>query len=726
MDKNLKQKIAELKEYGEKPVGVFGARASGKTMFFTVLYGLSGFSNKDGRFSIMCNDDDTRKYLSKNYSYISSGELLPRTEINDIKKVLMNYVYNENSYNLRSFDFAGELLKENTIEEKEIASVFLKKQEKIYSFFSNCSSILIFLEPTDDTKETLKRQTEIDKLLGILREAKGREGQKVPLGIVVTKWDKINPEVADSTEDVEEKKVLEYIRNHKVYKNIYNLLSGVSEEVKVFPISSFGHAREGDYPPDDLTNPFNVFAPLIWASKMRDRDWSNKIKAILKQNIPLKDAKEIIESYTKNVENRDMLGEVDEAFKNYNKRLRNKKVMKTIAGILVVVAVSGGIYGIVQKKNMMFASAKFEKDSKKKLEKIEKFVLKYGESDKKSIQLLEEKKDALMIAIDIEVDEAKKLELIRVFLKLYEKKDPKRAAVVLAKKEDIEKSLESAQYENKLKKEASQAYAELKTQLSVEVDNLNKYRLLKSFAQTYPDYNNIAAVNEDMNKYLKLADREKYKEIEEYMKTGIQEDSKIFDAIEAYLAVSDFTEYKKEVSAIKESLREEELYRLVRTSVEAYNQNSNRNNFKEVVVKTANYRANNKTGKYLEKVNSYINQVKSIERGIQTEVEVYVNAKKIDLRGKKVEVKLEIGKQIYYLSKDSIADSIGRDTYIGSKIDKISIDTNIYVTLYITDNTGKETELGPEVFKPENINSYKNIGGVDVVLRTNTDKFKIK
>lgn len=408
MDKNLKQKIAELKEYGEKPVGVFGARASGKTMFFTVLYGLSGFSNKEGKFSIMCNDDDTRKYLSKNYSYISSGELLPRTEINDIKKVLMNYVYNENSYNLRSFDFAGELLKENTIEEKEIASVFLKKQKKIYSFFSNCSSILIFLEPTDDTKETLKRQTEIDKLLGILREAKGREGQKVPLGIVVTKWDKINPEVAESTENVEEKKVLEYIKGHKVYKNIYNLLSGVSEEVKVFPISSFGHAREGDYPPDDLTNPFNVFAPLIWASKMRDRDWSNKIKLILKQNIPLKDAKEIVESYSKNVENRDMLGEVEESFKQYNKRLRNKKMLKTVAGILLVAAVTGGIYGIAQKKNMMFASAKFEKDKKKQIEKIDRFIMKYGESDKKSKDLLDIKMDALMIAIDVEVDEAKK------------------------------------------------------------------------------------------------------------------------------------------------------------------------------------------------------------------------------------------------------------------------------------------------------------------------------
>jgi hypothetical protein len=726
MDKNLKQKIAELKEYGEKPVGVFGARASGKTMFFTVLYGLSGFSNKEGKFSIMCNDDDTRKYLSKNYSYISSGELLPRTEINDIKKVLMNYVYNENSYNLRSFDFAGELLKENTIEEKEIASVFLKKQEKIYSFFSNCSSILIFLEPTDDTKETLKRQTEIDKLLGILREAKGREGQKVPLGIVVTKWDKINPEVADSTENVEEKKVLEYIKGHKVYKNIYNLLSGVSEEVKVFPISSFGHSREGDYPPDDLTNPFNVFAPLIWASKMRDRDWSNKIKIILKQNVPLKDAKDIIESYSKNVENRDMLDEVMESFKDYNKRLRNKKIMKTIAGIFVVIAVTGGIYGIAQKKNMMFSSAKFEKDKKKQIEKIEKFVMKYGESDKKSKELIDLKMDALIIAIDVEIDEAKKLELIRTFLKTYEKKDPKKTEIVLNKKAEIEKKLESAQFENKLKKESSQAYADLTTQISVEVDNLKKYRMLKSFVQSYPDYKDLASVNEDMNKYLKLADREKYKEIEDYMKSGINEDTKIFDRIEEYLAIADFVEYKKEVSAIKESLREEDLYRLVRTSVEAYNQNSNRNTFKEVIVKTANYRANNKTGKYLDKVNNYINQVKAIEKGVQTEIEVYLNSKRIDLKGKKAEIKLEIGKQVYYITKDNINDSIGKDAYIGSKTDKLSIDTNIYLTMYITDSSGKESEFGPEVFKLESINSYKNVGGIDVVLRTNTDKFKIK
>ena len=95
----------------------------------------------------MCDDDDTRKYLSKNYAYLQEGELLPRTEINDVKKVVMNYVYNENNYVLRSFDFAGELLKENTIEEKEIASVFLKKQEKIYTFLQIVALFLYFWNP---------------------------------------------------------------------------------------------------------------------------------------------------------------------------------------------------------------------------------------------------------------------------------------------------------------------------------------------------------------------------------------------------------------------------------------------------------------------------------------------------------------------------------------------------------------------------------------------------
>lgn len=726
MDKNLKQKIAELKEYGDKPVGVFGARASGKTMFFTILYGLSGFKSKNDRFSIMCDDDDTRKYLSKNYAYLQEGELLPRTEINDVKKVVMNYVYNENNYVLRSFDFAGELLKENTIEEKEIASVFLKKQEKIYTFFANCSSILIFLEPTDDTKETLKRQTEIDKLLGILREAKGREGQKVPLGLVVTKWDKINPEVMQSTEKEEEKRVLDYITKHRVYKNIYHLLSGVSEDVKVFPVSAFGKAKEGDYPPDDLSEPFNVFGPLIWASKSRDVVWTNKIKSILKMDIPLKDAKEIVDSYYKNVENKDMIGEIEQAFNTYKTRIRTKKIIKVAAMVVIVSSLATtGLY-FAHQKTGMYQSAHLEQDVKKKLEKIDKFVIKYGVSDEKSKKLLEEKKGVLVAAIDAEVDTEKKLQRIDEFLREYSGKDAVKEQEVAAKKAEIERMLATDIEKNKIKKEVTQAYGDLQNQIASEKDSLRKYRAIKLFLESYPNSQYDDVLKEDMNKYLKLADREKYQEIDNIMKSSDRDDSAVFDKLEEYLAVADFTEYRKEVSAIKESLREEDLYRGMKNSVDNYNKNPGRAALKEVIVKTANYRANNKTGKYLDKANSYVNQIKNIEKGMSSEIEIYVNAKSVDIKGKKVEAKLAIGKQIYYVTKSSVSEGTNREVYIGSKNDKIGVDSTVDVMLYITDASGKESIFGPETFKLEDFNSYKSLRGIDVLLRTDTDKFKIK
>ncbi len=726
MDKNMKQRIAELKEYGDKPVGVFGARASGKTMFFTILYGLSGFKTKSDRFSIMCDDDDTRKYLSKNYAYLQEGELLPRTEINDVKKVVMNYIYNENNYVLRSFDFAGELLKENTIEEKEIASVFLKKQEKIYTFFANCSTILIFLEPTDDTRETLKRQTEIDKLLGILREAKGREGQKVPLGLVVTKWDKINPDIVDSTEEEEEKRVLDYITKHRVYKNIYHLLSGVSEDVKVFPVSAFGRAKEGDYPPDDLSSPFNVFGPLIWASKSRDVVWSNKIKDILKQNIPMKDAKEIVESYYRNVENKDMMGEVQEAFKAFKKRQTSKKIAKIAAAILIIgVAAGFGGYKL-QEKNMMFSSAKLEKDVKKKFEKIEQFKLKYGASDSKSKELLEDKKGIIVAAIDAETDYQKKLQMIDSFLREYKGLDAEKEQIVSQKKQEIENMLQSETEKNKIKKEVTEAYNDLQNKLISANDSLVKYRNIKIFVESYPGSQYDTLLKEDMKKYLKLADREKYNQIDAAMKSANRNDSVVFDKLEEYLAVADFTDYKKEVLAIKESLREEELYRAMKSAVENFNKNPGSNTFKELNVKTANYRANNKTGKYLDLANNYINQIKNIEKGLAGEVEVYINSKNADLAGKTAEIELTIGKQKYNIVKEGLKDGANKEIYLGSKNDKIGVDTAIYVVLYISDASGKEQKYGPEVFKLEDMNNYKSLKGIDVMLRLNLDKYRIK
>lgn len=173
MEEIVENKVSKLKQYGEKPIGVFGARASGKTMFFTILYGLTGFKEDENQFSVLCKDEETRKYLSNNYSYVSKGDLLPRTEITLMRKIVMDFVFNQGDYSLKSFDFAGELLKENSMEEKVLADVFLKRQKKIYEFFASCSGILIFLDPSDDDDEAFKRQDEVNKLLGYLKDENG-------------------------------------------------------------------------------------------------------------------------------------------------------------------------------------------------------------------------------------------------------------------------------------------------------------------------------------------------------------------------------------------------------------------------------------------------------------------------------------------------------------------------------------------------------------------------
>lgn len=54
-----------------------------------------------------------RVILKKNYGFLLDGKLPPRTEINDITSINMSYFYNKNNYALRSFDFAGELLKDD-------------------------------------------------------------------------------------------------------------------------------------------------------------------------------------------------------------------------------------------------------------------------------------------------------------------------------------------------------------------------------------------------------------------------------------------------------------------------------------------------------------------------------------------------------------------------------------------------------------------------------------
>lgn len=713
MAKELKHKVNELKSYNEKPVGVFGARASGKTIFFTVLYGLSGFNNSKDKFSVVCDDEESRIYLKKNYRYLLDGKLPPRTEVSDITKINMSYFYNQNSYVLKSFDFAGELIKDIDASE-EVDEEFLKLQLKLYEFFTQCSGILIFVEPSQDKKEGFERQTEIDKLLGFLKELKGKWDFNIPMGIVISKWDKVSNKTINGNYEEEQVKVEDYVKNHDIYNNIHSLVTGVSKYVKVFPVSAFGASKEIDLPPEEL-KPFNLFSPLVWISEKRDLEWQTKVIEILKTPISEKDAKEIYVNFKEHVEKPELLEAVTETYKSFKVKKRNKKIL--MLSILIAIVIGGAGYQInfeIQKQKM-FDAVTIENNKEEKIRKIDEFHQKYGQLSKKAKELNLEKKEAFYSLINESETLEEKLENIKLFIKAYI--DSKEVKDMGEQKKRVEREIE-----------IRDAYAELDKKIVAEKDKLEKHRLCRVFINQYPDYKNIDAVKEDSNKYLRSSDREKYEEIENYSKINIENYSEIFAKIEDYLAVEEFKEYRKEINEIKANLKDEYLYKKLKDSLEAYNKALNSIMLKEVIRTAESYLSNNTIGRYEDRAKNILNQVEIIKKGIDAEIEFYVEDLNANLKGNKLEMKVVYGKDMYILKEYETEKKV---LYSGSIDAKINLDSSIIVTAYIIDKSGKELELGPTSYKIEEMNRARKLSDksgkkINVELRTYINNFMLK
>ncbi len=732
MSHETKNMIEELKEFGERPVGVFGARASGKTMFFTVLYGVSGFKDEDSKFSVVCKDEETRKYLSTTYGYVSNGELIPRTELTEINKIVMSYFYNDNPYLLKSFDFAGELLKENTFEEKELAEVFSKRQKALFQSFSNCSGILVFLEPNDNMKDAMQRKIEIDRLLGVLQDTRGKSCKDLPIAVVITKWDKVSTDIYSEniTKDerralmyVEEKKVNDYIEKHKVYKNIKVLIEGFTNYVKVFPVSAFGKAKDGDLPPDEMIKPFNIFNPLMWISEVRDTQWKDKVVNVLKEKINPVDAEEIMRGFKENVFNQEFVKEVDAAYKKFKSKNSTGKLIAVLIVILILAGGGGGgfFYYIKGAQSKAYEQAMTEKDDALKFDKIQKYIIKYGKEDERSKNLMQEKKKIMVALIETEKDSVRKFALINEFIT--ENPDSEEVAKLEKIKVEIDKELKKQESQEKQKEKAEEAYKTLLTEVEKEKDNLTKYNLISIFMNSYPNFEkNSVVLKPDAQKYLKLADRDKYKEIDADFKKGVKDDS-IYEKIEEYLAVKDFKENRNLVIELKDTLKEEDLYKTIKATIERYNTDMRRSTLKEVVIACSNYISNSTKGKYKAKVQSLQEQIKKIEKETELEIEFFILEKDMKLKNTYVEYKVLVGSEEYFLQK--LISGNSAEYYVGSSMIKFGVDTQIAVTIYITDITGSKNQFGPEILKIENLNKPIKIGKVNVKLQGNTDKFRL-
>jgi len=332
----LSKQIDDLKTYNDKPIGVFGARASGKTMFFTSLYALETMQQHNSNIKINCNDFETKEYLKNNYKYLIKGEFPPRTDANNIHKINMTYTINNQKFSLKSIDFAGELLLGVPDEYKNdynVASYIKKKQELVFNFFANCGGILIFLDPNNDIDESLQRESEILKLLSSIKTLNPLYNS-IPISLIITKWDLFNNNLSEDNIDNEKEKAFNYINLHKIYNRIYQNIKSFSKKVDIFPISSSGNSCLEKDLMIKLSNPFNIFSPLLWISHYRNQIWYDEIVSLKNKPIKIKDFQDILEHYKIYSIDKEKINNLEEIL---SIKIRNKKFKIIILFFIIII-----------------------------------------------------------------------------------------------------------------------------------------------------------------------------------------------------------------------------------------------------------------------------------------------------------------------------------------------------------------------------------------------------
>ncbi|OQY10387.1 MAG: hypothetical protein B6I28_01080 [Fusobacteriia bacterium 4572_132] len=703
-------KKENIENYNQKPLGIFGAKASGKTTFFTTLYGLSGFNKKDESFSVICNDDVSRNYLKGNYKALLNGKLPARTEINNSTEINMSYFYNKSNYHLKSYDFAGELIKDVMENSEEMGSEFFQSQKNIYDFFSQCSAILFFLEPETKNGETFERQIEIDKLLGFLKEKDQKWQLDIPMALVVTKWDKISDLTGKYDYEKEKEKVKNYIKEHRVYNNIYTLISGVAPSTEIFPVSAFGDSKRGDLPPDEL-KPFNLFSPLMWASQKRDVEWKKKIIEMIKENKNSKKIGKAVKAFLKDVSNKEMIEEVEEKYKKYKKIKRIKKTVMTVLSVIVLVSAIGYNEYQKNKRQNYYTEAIAEKNSKIKLEKIDGFLNIYEKPERIINELKNRRIEIQNEMIENEKNTVNKINLINEFIKKDLSEESKNN--LLNTKNKILKR-------EKKKKE----YNELISKIEEETREYEKYLIIKRFLDKNKENDYKKELEEREKMYLKLADRKKYEEINNMQDEGYE---KVFEKIEEYFAIQEFTEYKKEVEEIKANVKDAYLFSNVEKAVKNYNQNKKLKLIDEVIQKSEGYLSNNVLGRNEKRVENILNQIKLIKKGKKAEMEFFISSKDTrEFQNKRILMSVNInGKSI---DKKKMG-SKGKEIYLGNINNVLNFQTKVKVTLYTTDKNGDEEKFVIDNYNFEMINKPKKVktgNNKEIYFKIKTDKTKFE
>ncbi|NUM36617.1 MAG: protein kinase [Candidatus Brocadiae bacterium] len=238
-------------------IGILGHRGSGKTCYLTSIYHVSEVS------------PETRNILEDKYLELYEEGKLPSATALSSYRLNFKITTAKRYYDIVTKDYGGELLEGRREERLNIESgidkeLLQEKRSELYEFFRSTRAIMIIVE-THVANQGLKERNnyikEIDGLIEhIAQVQQGKREIKVPVAMVLTKWDRVGGTCKNHEEEKE--KALKYIEETEWIKRIYDKLRVLCPHYfEVFPVYSF----IGDHPDKEHIKPFNIQTPLLWA-----------------------------------------------------------------------------------------------------------------------------------------------------------------------------------------------------------------------------------------------------------------------------------------------------------------------------------------------------------------------------------------------------------------------------------------------------------------------------
>ncbi len=264
-------------------IGILGARGSGKTCYLTSLYA-------------QVESSEETKYIleEKCLSLYNEGKLPAATALSAYR-LNFRITTEKRFYDIITKDYGGELLagRRETTNHIVDQELMLEKRQEIYEFFQNARAILILLETSskeNNLQAILNYRNEIYALID--RIATVRDGVRrieVPVGLVLTKWDRMGEISWDSQK--EHDRALQYIQKVDWLRELYEQMKIICPIFEVFPVFSF----VGDKPSKDDLRPFNLKTSLVWATDQSDISLLSKAEIFQKENS--QDLHAVIENY---------------------------------------------------------------------------------------------------------------------------------------------------------------------------------------------------------------------------------------------------------------------------------------------------------------------------------------------------------------------------------------------------------------------------------------------